>query len=96
MANMVVKTSYTPMLRSIDCPSPSSNSIDVKNSQVLTHAIVACIMMFDINIMPLNSSKDPKVWGPKVKPKKKKKVGTHSLTRNTSGVKRRVGALGWD
>jgi len=96
MANKVVKTSYTPMLRSTDCPSPSSNSIDVKNSQVLTHAIVACTMMFDINIMPLNSSKDPKVEGPKVKQQKKNKVGTRSLIRNTSGVKGRLGALGWD
>ncbi len=41
MAHMVVKTSHTSMLRSTNCPPPSSNSIGVKNSQVLTHVIVA-------------------------------------------------------
>ncbi len=96
VTGMVVKTFHTPVLGSTDCPPPSSNSIGVKNSQVLTHAIVACTMMFDINIMPLNSSKDPKVGGPKVKQQKKNKIGARSLIRNTSGVRGHVGALGWD
>jgi len=44
---------------------------------------------------PPNSSKDPKV-GPKTKQWKKKKVEARSLTRSTSRVGERVGALGWD
>jgi hypothetical protein len=45
--------------------------------------------------MPPNSVRDPKV-GPKMKQQKKKSVGAHSLTHNTSGVGGCVGALGWD
>ncbi len=41
VAHMVIKTSRTPMLRSTNCPPSSSNSVGVKNSQVLTHVIVA-------------------------------------------------------
>ncbi len=41
VAHMVVKTSCTPMLKSTNCPPPSSNLVGVKNSQVLTHVIVA-------------------------------------------------------
>jgi hypothetical protein len=44
---------------------------------------------------PLNSSKDPKV-GPIMKQRKKKKVETCSLIRNTSGVGGHVRVLGWD
>jgi len=44
---------------------------------------------------PPNFSKGPNV-NPKVKQWKKKKVGAHSLACNTSGVRRCVGALGWD
>ncbi len=43
---------------------------------------------------PLNSVKDANV-GLRTK-QRKKKVGAHSLTRNTSGVGRRAGALRWD
>ncbi len=42
VAHMVVKTSRLPMLVSIDWTPPSFNFVGVKNSQVLTHAIVAC------------------------------------------------------
>ncbi len=45
--------------------------------------------------MPPNSSRDPMV-GPKVKQRKKKKVGARSFTRNTLGVGGRARALGWD
>jgi hypothetical protein len=43
--------------------------------------------------MPPNSSRDPKV-GPKVKQRKKKRVGACSLTHNTLGVRGHVGASG--
>jgi len=42
---------------------------------------------------PPNSSRDPKV-GPRVKQRKKKRVGAHFLTPNTSGVGRHARALG--
>jgi hypothetical protein len=44
---------------------------------------------------PPNSSRDPKV-GPRAKQQKKKRVGAHSLTHNTSKVGRHAEALGWD
>jgi hypothetical protein len=44
---------------------------------------------------PPNSSRDPKV-GLRMKQRKKKKLEAHFLIHNISGVKRRVGALGWD
>jgi len=51
--------------------------------------------MINNNDASPNSSRDPNV-GPKTKQQKKKKVGAHSLTRSTSGVKGCVRALGWD
>jgi hypothetical protein len=45
--------------------------------------------------VPPNSLKDPNV-GPKTKQHKKKKVGAHSLTCNTLGVRRHARVLGWD
>ncbi len=42
--------------------------------------------------MPPNSSRNPKVV-PKAKQQEKKKVGAHSLTQNTLGVRGRVEAL---
>jgi hypothetical protein len=53
MPCMVVKPSRKPMLVSIGCPPPSSNFVGVKNSQVLTHVIVAlhCNLMLDINLI---------------------------------------------
>ncbi len=49
VTHMVVKTFCTPMLKSTNCPPPSSNFVGVKNSRVLTHVIVA--LMFGINLI---------------------------------------------
>jgi hypothetical protein len=49
----------------------------------------------NINDMPPNSLRNPNVVQ-RMKQWKKKKVGAHSLACNTSGVRRCVGALGWD
>jgi len=45
--------------------------------------------------MPPNSSRDPKVC-PRVKQRKKKRIGAHSLIHNTSGVGGHARALRWD
>ncbi len=61
MACMVIKTFCTPMLRSTNCAQPSSNCIGVKNSQVLTHAIVACTIIWcSTSILPPKLLKSPK------------------------------------
>jgi len=44
--------------------------------------------------VPPNSSRDPKL-GPKLKEWKKKKVGAHSLTHSTLGIKRHAKAPRW-
>jgi len=43
---------------------------------------------------PPNSSRNPKV-NPKTNHRKKNRVGACSLTHNTSGVGKHLGALGW-
>jgi hypothetical protein len=45
--------------------------------------------------MPPNSLKSPSV-GLRTKHQKKKKVRACPLIRNISGIRRHVGALGWD
>ncbi len=50
-----------------------------------------CLPHFDA---PPHSLKDSNV-SPKVETTKEKGIRVHSLTRNTSKVERRVGALGW-
>ncbi len=63
-----------------------------------THEDITCYnftFFFESIDVPPNSSRDPKV-GPRPKQWKKKKIGEHSLTRNTLGVGGRVRALGWD
>ncbi len=56
MACMVIKTSHTLLLKSTNCPPPSSKFTNVKNNQMLMRAIVVSNVIQSSNSMSSSKS----------------------------------------
>ncbi len=70
VSHMVIKTSCMPMLRFINCSPPSSNSVGVKKSQVLTHDYgLHHNLLFNINLI---KELPVATWGAWVKTRRNK------------------------